>query len=172
MSSNVDDLSINTTVTDIHKEIKNTTLVPDPKNPYSSLPFKKQAALLTVAKTQRVLAILDFSGFSAKQVKSNYMTIQTMLNQDNRLIAKITEDWNVRPNQQNLTSEILQKCRLITTFANTALPDHPITGEDTYFYLGMAINRDNDTMSLRAKPLLLKFRKQGQQDIIIRNILY
>ena len=34
----------------------------------------------------------------------------------------------------------------------------------------MAINRDNDTMLLRAKPLLLKSRKQGQQDIIIRNI--
>ena len=69
VSSYVDDLSINTTVADIHKEIKNPTLVPDPKNTYSSLPLKKQAVLLTVAKTQRVLAILDFSGFAAKQVK-------------------------------------------------------------------------------------------------------
>ena len=60
-----------------------------------------------------------------------------MLNQDDRLIAKITEDSNLHPNQQNLSSEILQKGKLITTFINTALPDHPITGWDTYFYLGM-----------------------------------
>ena len=43
-------------------------------------------------------------------------------------------------------------------------------GQETYYYLGMAINRDNDTIYLRAKPLLLKSRKQGKQDIIIRNI--
>ena len=93
-----------------------------------------------------------------------------MLNQDSRLIAKIADNSNIRPNQQNLTSEILQKRRLITTFANTAPPDYPITGADTYHYLGMTINRSNDTMSVRAKPLLLKSRKQGQQDIIIRNM--
>ena len=34
----------------------------------------------------------------------------------------------------------------------------------------MAINRSNDTIALRAKPLLLKSRKQGQQDIIVRNM--
>ena len=54
VSSYVDDISVNTTVADIHKEIINPTLVMDPKNPYSSLPLVEQAALLTIAKTQRV----------------------------------------------------------------------------------------------------------------------
>ena len=70
----------------------------------------EQAALLTVAKTQRVLAILNFSGFSAKQVKSNNLAIEKMLNQDSRLIAKIDDDSAIHPNPQNLTNEILQKC--------------------------------------------------------------
>ena len=69
VNSYVDDISVNTTVADLHKELNNPTLIMDSKNPFSSLPVIEQAALLTVAKTQRVLAILDFSGFSAKQVK-------------------------------------------------------------------------------------------------------
>ena len=54
VSSYVDDTSENTTVADMHKEIINPTLVMDPKNPYSSLPLVEPAALLTIAKTQRV----------------------------------------------------------------------------------------------------------------------
>ena len=49
-----------------------------------------------------------------------------MLNQDSRLIAKIDDDSAICPNPQNLTSEILQKHKLITSFANAALPDYPI----------------------------------------------
>merc|ERR1712179_737185 len=81
--------SVNITVADIHKELNTPTLIMDSKNPFRSLPIIEQAALLTVAKTQRVLATLDFSGFSAKQVKSNNLAIENMLNQDSRLIAKI-----------------------------------------------------------------------------------
>ena len=94
------------------------------------------------------MATLDFSGFSAKQVKSNNLAIEGILNQDSRLIAKVDNDSATHPNPQNLTSEILQKCKLITSFANTALPDYPITEKEMYHYLGMAINRSNDTIAL------------------------
>ena len=70
VNSYVDDISVNITVADIHKELNTPTLLINSKNPFKSLPITEQAALLTVAKTQRVLAILDFSSFSAKQVKS------------------------------------------------------------------------------------------------------
>ena len=103
----MDDLSINTTLADIHKELQNPTLTFDAKNPFHSLPIKKQAALLTIAKTQRVLAVLDFSGFAAKQVKSNDLTIQNTLNQDNRLIPKTSDNFNIHPNQHHLTNDIL-----------------------------------------------------------------
>ena len=100
----MDDLYINITLADIHKELHNPTLISDFNNPFHSLPIKEQAVLLTIAKTQRVLVILDFSGFAAKQVKSNNLTIQNTLNQDNRLIAKGSDISDTRPNQHHLTN--------------------------------------------------------------------
>jgi len=53
VNSYVDDISVNITVVDIHKELNSPTLIMDSKNPFRSLPMIEQATQLTVAKTQR-----------------------------------------------------------------------------------------------------------------------
>ena len=58
----------------------------------------------------------------------------------------------------------------IPHFANHSLPDHPTTDDDTYLYLGMAINCTDDTMRLKSKPLCLRSRIKGLQDTIIRKL--
>ena len=168
--SYVDDLCIGVTLKDIQSELKNPTMTPSSNFGFENLSLYNQAEVLTIFETQKTLSVLDFNGFQAKKIKSSSKYVQNILNMDSRLDYKTSQHVDDRPNQDLLKKEILEQRKLVDFFANTNPDAYPVYHKDMFLYLGLAINKLTDKLSVKPRPLCLRKKLKGAQDISIRNL--
>ena len=84
--------------------------------------------------------------------------------------VKQTADTGVCPDQASLKQEILNRTKFSNkSYANKSPPEYPEAIEHSHIYLGMAINKETDRISLRPKVLLFSSRLKGPLDIQLCN---
>ena len=167
INSYVDDLHIRISLKDVENEINEPTFSHEQN--FNELRLVKQAEKIVISKVLKVLHVLDFTGFAIKKFHSTSLFIQNTLNLDDRLQVKQVAHTDIRPDQNDLKTEILSKRQKSTTYANCEDPDHPIITDDIYHYLGMSISQSSDRMFLCSKPIMLRSRIKGQIDTILQN---
>ena len=75
---------------------------------------------------------------------------------DSRLDYKTSKHVSNRPNQDLLKQEILEQRKLVDFVPNKDPDTYPRHHKDMYLYLGMAIGRITDKLSLKPRALCLR----------------
>ena len=105
-----------------------------------------------------------------KNFVSNNFRVQALLNLDRTLKSKQKVKENTRPEYECLREEILKTRKEIARWANEEPPDYFPIPDQSYAYLGMITCHVTDRIFLRPKGVILRSKKNGRADILIRNL--
>ena len=154
--SYVDDLFDGVTLYNIQQEMTSPSFIHSFVPNFQASSLITQGGMINIAKTRKLLCVLDFVGFNVKKFVSNHQFIEDFLNKDSRLAIK--KKTHVRPDMALLQSEILKSRQAGNQYANTLPSDSPPMTSKHFYYLGMTILKPEDLMSVRAHPVQLRSR--------------
>ena len=114
-----------------------------------------------------MLAIIDFSNLSFKEVMSLSEDVSNFLNQGSRLERNSKQDI-VRPDVEKVRQEILKDRTKNNKHHNELPEDYPELKKDTSFkYLGLVTKKKSKMLGLKPKPIMFKLRSRTSVSVTI-----